>query len=296
MTWFKLTKKQVIIRLILLAVLLICGFVFLLMRACPKWHDHLPLTDKEAGTQETAIAPPEGFARIPAAKNSFLAYMRAFPVYEQGKPVMTYDGNSLSASNAAAVYVLSLPESGYQQCADTVIRLWAEYYRASGQPERIAFSYSNGYETNYSDWRDGWRYVTVPVIDRVFRMKLAGTDDSAQQFYNYLQSVMHYAGTLSLEAESQPIDVSEAHAGDLICKGGAPGHVVVIVDEAVNAEGERRFLLAQGFTPSQSAHIITGHGIHDDPWYTEAQLSAPEIELSSYTFHSGDLRRWKTGF
>lgn len=295
----KLTKKQVIIRLILLAVLLIAGIILLYFRACPHWQDHMPVPSSAEtlgeGTQESLIPPPDGFERIPAENDSFLQYMRDFPAWNSAC-VVTYDGTPMSASNAAAIYQLTLPESGYQQCADTVIRLWSEYFRASGQPERIAFSYSNGYGTNYTDWADGWRYVTVPVIDKTFRMKLAGKDDSGQQFYNYLESVMHYAGTLSLEAESQPIAVSEAHAGDIICKGGAPGHVVVIVDEAANEAGERCFLLAQGFMPSQAAHIITGHGIHDDPWYTEAQLGADTIELSSYTFHSGDLRRWKDGF
>lgn len=119
--------------------------------------------------------------------------------------------------------------------------------------------------------------------------------------HNYLKAVMRYAGTLSLEAESQPIGISEAHAGDIICKGGAPGHVVVIVDEAVNEKGERCFLLAQGLIPSQSAHVIAG--VHDSPlgetcpWYTETQLSTAPIRLSCYSYESTDaLRRWKDGF
>lgn len=305
MNIIKLTKKQVIIRLILLAVFAVAGYILLCIRACPTWHDKIQIPpevrDPDAAlrsgdTQESRIPPPEGFERISAAEGSFLQYMRNIPVWEKGSSVMTYDGKPLSGANAAAVYTISLPESGYQQCADTVIRLWSDYLFSTQQYDRIAFSYSNGFETNYADWRAGWRYLTVPVADLTFRLKLKGQDSSEQQFYNYLQSVMRYAGTLSLEAESQPIAVSEAHAGDIICKGGAPGHVVLIVDEAVNAAGERRFLLAQGFMPSQSAHIIAGYGIDGDPWYTEEQLGAEPIALSSYTFHSGALRRWKTGF
>lgn len=307
MTVFKLTKKQLIIRLIVLVILLIGGFVWLCIRACPTWHDQLqippeaqtetPAVMLTGGTQETLIEPPEGYERIPASDDSFLHFMRNMPVWPQGSSIMKYDGKTLSSVNAAAVYTISLPETDIQQCADTVIRLWSEYFASTGQFERIAFQFSNGYETRYTDWAHGFRYVNIPVIDKTFRIKLSGEDWT---LHDYLHQVMRYAGTLSLEAESQPIGISAAHAGDIICKGGAPGHVVVIVDEAVIAEGERCFLLAQGFMPTQSAHIIAGVSGsplgEQCPWYTEEQLSGDQIALSSYTFGSGALRRWKEGF
>ena len=308
MTIIKLNRKQVFIRLAVLAGLVLSGFVWLCVRACPTWHaqiqvppearsENMPTAFLTGGTQETAIAPPAGYARIPAAEDSFLHFMRGAPVWPQGSSIMTYDGKPLSSVNAAAVYTLSLPETDIQQCADTVIRLWSEYFASTGQPERIAFQFSNGYETKYTDWAAGRRYVNIPVIDKTFCIKLAGEDGTMP---DYLCQVMRYAGTLSLEAESQPISVSEAHAGDIICKGGAPGHAVLIADEAVNEAGERCFLLTQGFMPAQSAHIIAG--VYDSPlgedcpWYTEEQLGADTIRLSSYTFERGALRRWKEGF
>ena len=296
----KLTKKQVIIRLILLVVFLIALYLLMCLRACQKWHDQVltpPESQGAGGTQETAVAPPEGYERIPAAEGSFLQFMREMPVWEQGSSIMTYDGEAISSVNAAAVYTLSLPDVDLQQCADTVIRLWSEYYYQTGQTDRIAFSYSNGYETSWADWQKGWRYLTVPAVGWTFRLKLKGQDDSLQQMHNYLQAVMRYAGTLSLEAESQPVAASEAHAGDIICKGGAPGHVLVIVDEAVNEKGERCFLFAQGLMRSQSAHIVAGYGDADSPWYTEKQLSEMPVRFSSYTYQTPDtLRRWKDGF
>ena len=298
---WKLTKKQIGIRLILFGILLIVGVILLYIRSCPEWHDQVLMppeaaasSSPEGGTQASAIAPPEGFVRVPADENSFLHFMRNMPVWTSGSSIMTYDGRAISSVNAAAVYTLSLPEKDLQQCADTVIRLWSEYFYATKQYDRIAFTYSNGFRTNYTDWSNGWRYVSC--INWTVRMKLAGKDDSLQQMRNYLQSVMNYAGTLSLEAESHPITVQEARTGDIICKGGAPGHVVMIVDEAENAAGERCFLLAQGFMPSQSAHIIAGYGDQADPWYTEAELSADPIRLSCYTFGAESIRRWKDGF
>lgn len=302
----KLTKKLLIILLILLAVLLTGGFVWLCVRACPKanYRLQIPPEVREMNTpnlvQETMLPPPEGYTRIPAAEDSFLYYMRTMPCWPAGSSIMTYDGRPLSGANAAAVYELALPDSGYQECADTIMQLWGNYFYSTLQFDRIAFSYSNGYETKLMEWLKGWRYVTVPVIDLTFRMKLANANNVLGQYDNYMQSVMRYAGTLSLEAESHPIKPSEAHAGDILCKGGAPGHAVVIVDEARNEEGKRCFLIAQGFIPSQSAHVIAG--VHDSPlgkdcpWYTEEQLSQNPICLSSFTFQPDALRRWKDGF
>lgn len=253
-----------------------------------------PYLDPAGSTQETRILPPEGYARVPAAEDSFLHFMRTFPLCEHGSSIVSYSGEQLPSANAAAVYQLSLGDEGYQQCADTIIRLWSEYFRASGQTERIAFTYSNGYPTDYGSWRNGWRYLTAGNL--TWRMKLAGFDDSEQQFRNYLRSVMRYAGTLSLEAESEPIAAADAHAGDILCNGGAPGHAVIIVDEAVNEAGERCFLMAQGFIPAQTAHIITGYSDPQNPWYPESALAGDPVQLCSYTFHGDALRRWKDGF
>lgn len=296
----KAAKKQLLIRLILLAVFLIVLYVLMCIRACPKWHDQAlipPEAKGPGGTQVTAIPPPEGYERVPAAEGSFLQFMREMPVWPQGSSIMTYEGEAISSANAAAVYTLSQPDIRMQQCADTVIRLWSEYFYQTGRYDRMAFSYASGYETCWTDWQKGWRYLTVPAAGWTFRVKLAGSDDSIQQMHNYLQAVMRYASTLSLEAESHPIAAAEAHAGDIICKGGAPGHVLVIVDEAVNEKGERCFLFAQGLIPAQSAHIVTGCGPGDSPWYTEAQLSKMPVKFPSYIYNTPDtLRRWKDGF
>ena len=302
MKLWKLTKKQVIRRVMLLPLLLIAGFVWLCVRACPESNYRLQIPP-EAGdgdtanlTQEQMIPPPEGYTRVPAAEDSFLQFMRNMPCWPEGSSIMTFDGKTKSSGNAAAVYTLTLPDLDYQQCADTIMRLWGDYFMSTEQYDRIAFSYSNGYETKFTEWLNGKRYVTVPVINLTFRMKLAKKGEASALYGNYMQSVMRYAGTLSLDAESHPIKASEAHAGDIICHGGAPGHAVVIVDEAENEAGERCFLLAQGFIPSVSAHILAGYKDQKNPWYTEAELAGDTIRLCSWTFSGSELRRWKEGF
>lgn len=304
MTLFKLTKKQVIVRVILLIVLLIAAYIVLCIRACPKWEPaevtpqfqqtrENPYIDPTGNTQATRILPPEGYTRTEAAADSFLAFMREQPVYGDGSMIYVYDGSVRSGAGAAAVYTMSVVED--QQCADSIIRLWSEYFRVTGQTERLAFHYSNGTLCDYESWKRGKRMLAFG--EWAHWVQLKGRSDSDKTFYSWLASVMHYAGTLSLEAESVPIAPEEAHTGDILCHGGAPGHAVLIVDEAENADGERVFLLAQGFIPAQSCQILAGYGGADSPWYTEAQLAGDTISLEGYTFRGeGILRRWNDGF
>jgi hypothetical protein len=299
------TKRKLVLRLLLLAVLLGGCFGLLVFRACPKWVPadftleitelpENPFIDPEGMTQETRILPPEGYERIPAANDSFLAFMRRQPLYKNGASKCSYRGSVIGRGHAAAVYTLPIGREGYQECADSIIRLWSEYFFTTGQTERIAFSLTNGYKTDYESWRSGKRVLAFGNV--AWGMKLAGYDDSVQQFHNYLMAVMHYAGTRSLEAESKPVSVQDARAGDILVNGGSPGHAVVIVDEAINEAGERCFLLAQGHMPAQSCHILTGAGAAQNPWYTAEQLSGDSIPVSSYPFTGEALRRWKEGF
>lgn len=306
MRHIKRTKKQIIVRVILLAAVCIGGYTALCIRACPTWKPAQvttecqqradnPYIDPDGHTQETRILPPEGYTRTAAAEDSFLAFMRQQPVYDNGSMIYAFDGDHLSGINAAAVYTLSVGSEGYQQCADSIIRLWSDYFWSTGQTDRIAFHLSNGFLCDYESWRSGRRVLAFG--EWAHWVKLKGWNDSEQEYRNYLVTVMRYAGTLSLEAESVPITPQEARAGDILCHGGAPGHAVVLADEAENEAGERCFLLAQGFIPAQSCHIIAGFGGADSPWYTEEQLSGEVISLEGYTFRGGNvLRRWNGGF
>lgn len=252
-----------------------------------------PLINPDGATQETRILTPDGYTRVPAEKDSFLSFMREYPVYPDGSDIYVYDGSTLSGNTAAAVYKIALGNEGYQQCADSVIRLWSEYFLQTGQENRLSFHLTNGFVCDYSHFKKGLRVLAVG--EKAVWLPLKMPSDDKQTFNDYLLSVMRYAGTLSLTDESSTISADEVHAGDIICHGGSPGHVVLIVDEAENADGKRCFLLAQGYIPAQSCHIIYNQP-DKNPWITEEMLSADTINTGSYTFDKSELRRWGEGF
>lgn len=57
-----------------------------------------------------------------------------------------------------------------------------------------------------------------------------------------------------------------------------------------NAQGERAFLLAQGYMPAQEFHVLKNPPHEDDPWYYMDEVCFP-LKTPEYTFEEGSLRR-----
>ncbi len=243
----------------------------------------------EGMTLETRFAEPEGFSRVQGEEGSLLAFLREYPVKEDGSPVLLYNGTEKGNQRAhAAVLALPIESEDLQQCADSVMRVYAEYFWESGQKERIAFHFVNGFYAQYTRWRDGER-IRVEG-NEVTWVQTDGFDDSYENLKKYLRYVFSYAGTLSMDAESEPVPADDLRAGDVFLKGGSPGHVVMVVDLCEDGQGDRAFLLAQGYMPAQEFHVLKNPLHEDDPWYYADELRFP-LRTPEYTFEEGSLRR-----
>lgn len=95
-----------------------------------------------------------------------------------------------------------------------------------------------------------------------------------------------------MEQESEEIQPAQIRAGDVFLKGASPGHVVMVVDLCKNEQGEKAFLLAQGYMPAQEFHVLKNPMHEDDPWYYETEVEFPFV-TPEYTFYEGSLRRLK---
>lgn len=176
-----------------------------------------------------------------------------------------------------------------QQCADSVIRLRAEYLYGKGLYDNIHFNFTNGFRAEYGKWMNGYR-VVIRGNDASW-VKRADYSDGYESFRKYLDVVFAYAGTLSLSKEMKGVPVEDMKAGDVFIKGGSPGHAAIVIDTAVNGKGERLFMLAQGYMPAQDIHILK-NPVNDEPspWYPcdfGDMLETPE-----WTFESGQLMRF----
>ena len=249
------------------------------------------LLQEDGMTLETRVATPSGYERVEVEEGSFEEFLRQYPMKSAGAKVHLYDGRE-KGNQSAHVAVFDLPIEDYdlQQCADSVMRMYAEYFWATEQYDRIKFHFTNGFLVEYTKWRDGNR-ITVSGND-VAWIKSKSKDTSYDCFVRYLKTIFCYAGTLSMEKESEPTLLSLLKAGDVFLYGGSPGHVVMVVDACVNEEGKKAFLLAQGYMPAQEFHLLKNDLHPSDPWYYEDEIKFP-FETPEYIFNEGSMRSLK---
>lgn len=251
----------------------------------------MPILQAEGETLETRVLPPRGYERVEAQEGSLAEFLRQYPMKPAGAKVHLYDGTEKgNQSSQVAVFDLPIEEYDLQQCADSVMRVYAEYFWATEQYDRIQFHFTNGFLAEYSKWRDGNR-VTVNG-NNVSWIKSKSKDTSYDCFVRYLRTVFCYAGTLSMEGESAPTTMENLKAGDVFLYGGSPGHVVMVVDVCEDEQGRKAFLLAQGYMPAQEFHLLKNDLHPEDPWYYESEVTYP-FHTPEYTFDEGSLRRLK---
>ncbi|WP_370645395.1 DUF4846 domain-containing protein [Corallococcus sp. EGB] len=225
----------------------------------------LPASVRVRSLEET-FAPPEGYTRVPLEAGSFGAWLRGLPLRPEGTPVRDFQGQTvLAASDArlAAVAELDVGTADLQQCADSILRLHAEWRWASGHPERIAYRFTSGHLASWPRYAAGER-ARVSGAKVTWVPGSAAADSSRAAFRNYLELLFTYAGTLSLQAEGARPPREQPRPGDFFVLGGSPGHTVLVLDVATNAKGERVALVGQGFTPAQDFHVLAGK---DGPWF-----------------------------
>lgn len=250
------------------------------------------IVNPEGNTLSTRIHEPEGYSRVIYEEEpyaGFSEYLREYPLKKDGADVYLYNRNKKGfQSGHVAVFDLPIEEYDLQQCADSILRIYAEYYWARGEYEKISFHLTNGFLMEYTKWIQGNR-IEVDG-NNVSWVKTKGFDDSYECFTEYLLTLFTYAGTISMEAESGPIELSEIKVGDIFIRGASPGHVVMIMDVCENEAGEKAFLLAQGYMPAQDFHLLKNPLHKDDPWYYESEIEYP-FKTPEYTFDEGSLKR-----
>lgn len=236
------------------------------------------------------IPPPPGFHRIEAAPGSFAHWLRTLPLRPPGTPVRLFDGRIRSVQRGVhAVVDIDTGRRDLQQCADAVIRLRAEYLRASGREDDLVFRFTSGHPAPWTRWRDGER----PTVNgaRVTWARRAASDASYRSFRTWLDVVFAYAGSASLARDLPRVaDPAAVLPGDAFLQGGYPGHAVLVADVAEDDRGNRAFLLLQSYMPAQDIHVLENPADEGSPWYPVRATG--ELVTPDWTFPSRDLRRF----
>ncbi len=248
--------------------------------------------NKEGLTIASRVKAPEGFIRDSVLEESFQEYVRNYVLKRFGSKVINYDGNPYFFQQGhIGVLDIPVPSNGLQQCADALIRIRSEYLWNTNQKDKIGFNFTSGDYCSWAKYAEGFR----PKINgnKVIFRKTATKNNSKDSFYNYLNLIFNYSGTLSLFNElTQVTTVDKLQIGDMLIIGGSPGHVVMIADEIKNEVGEKRYLLFQGNTPAQSVHLLKNfENLDNSPWYSLKMNS--EISVPGFTFADSKFVRFK---
>lgn len=251
-----------------------------------------PFLNPDGTTVSTRFIPSSGFERVVNQANTFADFLQTFAVKPDGAKVYLHNGEEkYSQQYHAAVLDISTGKADLQQCADAVMRLRAEYLWGNQRFADIHFNFVNGFIADYARWRTGDR-IWVKGNKTGWRSGSGETPGRAA-FDQYLKQVFMFANTASLERELRPVQLSDIQIGDVLIKGGFPGHAVLVVDKSRNLDtGEVEVLLAQSYMPAQDIHILRNPARRDgNPWYKVPE-NGQVFRTMEWTFSGRALRRF----
>lgn len=218
--------------------------------------------------QISDIPLPAGFEREAVESGGFGAYLR-HTALKKDKTVYLFNGQAKYNQSAQfAVLNFDVGNKDLQQCADAVMRLRAEYFFAKKAFDAILF---------FDNKKTAYHFLPPYTRDN---------------FSAYLSRVFGMCGSASLSKQLRSVtEFATIRSGDVLIRGGFPGHAVIVMDVASNASGEKIYLLAQSYMPAQDIHILRNPVDEQlSPWFkvnTNGLVQTPE-----YTFYTSELKRW----
>ena len=114
------------------------------------------LVNPAGSTIRTRFAVPKGWERVETAQGSFAEYLRELPLKADGKPLLYWDGKPNDNPAHAAVLDRPMPQR-YEQCADTVIHLYADWLYSTKQYDKLRFTFNNGFVCDFEHYMQGYR-------------------------------------------------------------------------------------------------------------------------------------------
>ena len=213
------------------------------------------------------ISLPGGYVRIESDSNLFAAWLRKIKL-KTDRTVYLFNGRKKENQSAQfAVLDITVGKKDLQQCADAVIRMRAEYLFSQKEFGKILFTDNEGKE-----------YLFKPPYNR-------------QHLDTYLDLVFGMCGSASLSKQLTSSVVKDILPGDILIRGGFPGHAVIVMDVATNKAGSKIYLLAQSYMPAQDIHLLNNPSDKNlSPWY---QVTAAEKMVTpEYLFTTNDLKKW----
>ncbi len=203
----------------------------------------------------TRFASPAPYERIAVEPGSFAAYLRGIPTRLDRATV--HDYREREVWRAAAVIALDVGSKDLQQCADTLIRLHAEWLWSRSHFDALAYHFTSGDRSSFVEHVAGRRLAVEGP--KVVKIEAAPIPRDRAALHDWLEQVFMYAGTRSLALDSEAVPLEQPIApGDMLLRPGSPGHVIMILDVAIRPGGDAIALIGEGSMPAQELHVLPG--------------------------------------
>jgi len=227
------------------------------------------LADTRASTIGEILLPV-GFRRTDLS--GFGQWLRGRPLLPADSQLLDWNGKPVKFQYGHYRIVdLSVPK--LQQCSDSIQRLRAEWLWEEGRQREISFQV------------DGQPYP--------FR------GNGRADLTSYLRHVASRTSTTSMAVEMPRLPAGGVvGSGDVLIHPASAirrGHVVLVVDEAVDQTGRRLLLIGQGFNPAKQFHLIKNSKDRAlSPWHDAAILNGEGLRTPSWleTYKLDDGRTW----
>ncbi|HGG57906.1 MAG TPA: hypothetical protein ENK31_08945 [Nannocystis exedens] len=223
-------------------------------------------THRVADTLDQRFPSPAGFSRVDLPADGFGAFLRTLPLAPKHTPVSSFSDDTILGPdhpNLAAVAAIDIGSRDLQQCADSIVRLHAEWRFSTGKRDH-SYRSASGVALPFARYLRGERIV---LVGKQIQWQQKGRRRRANHdaLRAYLDSVFAWANTGSLARQAKSVRREQLRPGDFFVMPGGPGHAVLILDVARAEDGRIALLLGQGFMPAQSFHILRPDP--SNPWF-----------------------------
>jgi len=237
------------------------------------------------------ISLPQGFNYVTDGDSAYSNWLLDLKL-KKNKTVYLYNGKlKLNQDAQYGVLDIDIGKKDLLQCADAAMKLKADHLFETHLYDQIRFITTSGNEVSFENWLKGVRWKTKDTKLVSYNVNKEITDIH-QEYDLFMELVFSYCGTYSLSKQLKPVNDSKSiQPGDIFVYGGFPGHAVTVMAVAKNEEGEKIFLLSQGYMPAQDLHILKNYANADqNPWYKVSDLYP--LYTPQWQFEKGSLKRW----
>ena len=230
-------------------------------------------------------APP-GYERVKTEEGSFADWLRQLPLRPAGTLPRYCSGELAGWTTRQAAAVIDMDLIGeIQDCATSVVRLWAEYLVNHGKERALSVKMNQKKSYSWSAFMRGCR----PSYDRSTRKLTVSCGHGrpsastararAASIMKYVRRAMQYTNSATLARHLRRTTKTEAGPGTVILQpnpSGGTGHASIIADMALDASGNRLYIVANGFLPAQDMFIVGPDRSPADrlPWCTLEEFEA----------------------